>query len=188
MTREVAPHLRALLESLERLTHGDPGAVTAELVPPLRAHAEAALEALREITRGVYPTQLSRSGLQSALRSLLARTSDASLAVDIEAEARPLDARVEAAAYFCVAEAVRDLGGPVTVSLKQCDDELQLLVVGRDGHDLPLANMRDRAEAVGGTASSNIPVARCRWTFGCRLRIRSCWSDRLNEPRQSRRR
>jgi signal transduction histidine kinase len=41
------------------------------------------------------------------------------------------------------------------VSLKRSHNELQLLVAGRDDHDLPLANMRDRAEAAGGTVSSN---------------------------------
>src|SRR3954454_5136285 len=55
VTREVAPHLADLPEELDRLAEGGP--VTAEVVRPLRAHAEAALESLREITRGVYPAQ-----------------------------------------------------------------------------------------------------------------------------------
>ena len=37
------------------------------------ADTNAALEALRELTRGVFPTQLARAGLVPALRSLLAR-------------------------------------------------------------------------------------------------------------------
>ena len=156
ITREVAPHLRALQHRLECLAHGNCDAITAELMRRLRTHAEVALEALREITRGVYPAQLSRSGLESALRALLARTTDASFAVAMDGDARPLDARIEAAAYFCVAEAVRDLGGPVTVTLTRSDKELQLRVDGRDDHDLPFANMRDRAEAAGGTVSSSI--------------------------------
>jgi signal transduction histidine kinase len=41
---------------------------------PLIASLNAALEALREITRGVFPAQLARAGLPAALASLLART------------------------------------------------------------------------------------------------------------------
>jgi len=154
ISKEVAPHLRALPEQLERLAHGESGNVTAELVQPLRAHSEAALESLREITRGVYPAQLTRSGLESALRSLLARMNGATLTVDVDTQALALDPRVEAAAYFCVAEAVHDLGGPIAVSLSQNDHELLILVAGRDAHELPLANMRDRAEAADGTVTS----------------------------------
>src|SRR3954447_8422361 len=73
ITKDVAPHLEALPEQLERLARCQSVAVTAELVRPLRADAEAALQALREITRGVYPVQLGRSGLEPALRSLLGR-------------------------------------------------------------------------------------------------------------------
>jgi signal transduction histidine kinase len=144
-----------LPEELEELAAGSRGPVTAELVRPLRAHAEVALESLREITRGVYPAQLRRTGLEPALRSLLARRDDATITVAGLADLPLQDARVEAAAYFCVAEAVRNLRGPVQVSLSRQEQTVSFLIDGQDAGDLPLDNMRDRAEAAGGSMSSS---------------------------------
>ena len=154
VTREVVPHLQDLPESLEHIAAGGRGPVTAELVRPLRAEAETALEALREITRGVYPAQLGRTGLEPALRSLLARRDDATLTVADHTDLPRSDARIEAAAYFCVAEAVRDLGGPVEVSLTRAAQDVRVRIDGQDTGELPLDNMRDRAEALGGEISS----------------------------------
>ena len=99
---------------------------------PLGASIESvnsALEALREITRGVFPAQLARSGLPTALGSLLTRTPGTPrLVVEESARGRRFDTRVEAAAYFCVVEATRDLRPPVLVVLASRDDQLQVVV------------------------------------------------------------
>src|SRR4029453_5663746 len=118
------------------------------------ASLNSALEALREITRGVYPTQLTRPGLPTPLGSLLARSGSAGgLVVEEPAIGRRFDPRVEAAAYFCVAEATRELEGPVQVRLTAHDQQLQLVVSGTDRGSLPLRHMRDRVEAAGGSMS-----------------------------------
>jgi hypothetical protein len=75
------------------------------------------------------------------------------LVVDRSAVGRRFDARVEAAAYFCVAEASQDLGDPVLVTLTAAGDRLELVISGTDGGDLPLSHMRDRVEAAGGSVS-----------------------------------
>src|SRR4051794_40576937 len=160
VTREVAPHLADLPDELDRLADGGCGPVTAEMVSPLRGHAEAALESLREITRGVYPAQLGRTGLEPALRSLLARRDDTTLTIVGGSELPRSDARLEAAAYFCVAEAMRNLGGPVEVSLARQPEDVRVLIDGQADGDLPLANMRDRAEALGGTIFSRSQAGR----------------------------
>jgi signal transduction histidine kinase len=160
VTREVAPHLQDLPAELEQLAAGGRGPVTVELVRALRTEAEAALEALREITRGVYPAQLGRTGLEPALRSLLARRDDATLTVADDHDLPRSDPRVEAAAYFCVSEAVRDLGGPVEVSLVRHEHDVCVCIDGQDGGELPLDNMRDRAEALGGTITSSARAGR----------------------------
>ena len=121
---------------------------------PLVESLNTALEALREISRGVYPTQLVRSGLPMALTSLLARTGSARrLVVEDLAAGRRFDPRVEAAAYFCVVEAVHDLGEPVLIVLDARADQLQLSVSGTDRGGLPVDEMRDRVEAAGGSVS-----------------------------------
>ena len=113
-----------------------------------------ALEGLREITRGVFPAQLARSGLPTALGSHLARArSTARLVVEGSAVGQRFDPRLEAAAYFCAAEATRALTDPVEVVLSAPDNQLQLVVSGSGRDGLPLSHMRDRVEAAGGSLS-----------------------------------
>jgi hypothetical protein len=157
IAREVLLHLQPLPDRLRQLSSARPG-VKRPLDPsslePLVESLNTALEALREITRGVFPAQLVRSGLPMALTSLLARTGRARrLVVTDLATDRRFDPRVEAAAYFCVVEAVHDLGEPVVVVLDARADQLQLSVSGADRGGLPVDEMRDRVEAMGGSVS-----------------------------------
>ena len=121
IAREVLLHLQPLPDRLRQLSSARAGAerpVDPSSLEPLVESLNTALEALREITRGVFPAQLVRSGLPMALTSLLARTGSARrLVVTDLATDRRFDPRVEAAAYFCVVEAVHDLGEPVVVVL-----------------------------------------------------------------------
>jgi hypothetical protein len=48
-----------------------------------------------------------------------------------------------------VAEASRDLGDPVLVTLTAAGDRLELVISGPTEVDLPLGHMRDRVEAGG---------------------------------------
>lgn len=181
---QVIPHLEAMPERLRRLSRPD-SADQVSLGPaqlePLVTSVTRALEALREITRGVFPAQLARSGLPAALRSLLARagTSGQLLVTDGDV-GRRLDARTEAAAYFCVAELVGELGQPVVVRLGVRHGELSVEVSG-EGRlpELDLRHLTDRVDAAGGfialTASENRTVVRFslpateRATAGLRL-------------------
>jgi hypothetical protein len=115
-------------------------------VEPLLAHAVAALEALRNITRGVYPTQLARAGLDPALRQLVGAAPGAVL---FAGPLPRLDPRIEAAGYFCVAEAVRELDD-ARVTAEVQGEQLVLAVSGRERGRLAVDNMRDRVEVVGG--------------------------------------
>lgn len=151
--REVVPHLEPLPSRLEELAHSTEGSLDVGRLQPLVAAANAALEALREITRGVFPAQLSRAGLEPALSSLLARNGAGRLVV-AGPQRRRHDERVEAAAYFCVAEAVRDVTPPLEVVLSDDGDELRLVVRGCDSGHLSVAHIRDRVESVGGTVTS----------------------------------
>jgi len=156
---QVLPHLQPLPERLRQLSvvdgqGTDPDGALGPSLDPMVGAVNAALESLREITRGVFPAQLARSGLPTALQSLFTRTGGSRrLVLDGHADGRRFDPRVEAAAYFCVAEATRDLGDPVRVALSAVDDELLVAVTGGDGGQLPLSHIRDRVEAAGGTLS-----------------------------------
>jgi signal transduction histidine kinase len=153
---QVLPHLRPLPERLRQLSVIDDRTTEPNESPldPLVEALNAALESLREITRGVFPAQLARSGLPTALQSLFARTGGTRrLVVDEHVDGRRFDHRVEAAAYFCVAEATRDFEDPVHVALSAADDDLRVTVTGGDRDQLPLSHIRDRVEAAGGSMS-----------------------------------
>ena len=162
---QVLPHLRPLPQRLRDLSVMDErstASIQSLLDPPVAALGSA-LESLREITRGVFPAQLARSGLPTALQSLFTRTGGTrDLTVDAHAEARRFDPRVEAAAYFCVAEATRSLRDPVHVDLAAVDDDLCVTVTGGGGGGggFPLSHIRDRAEAAGGSISVTTTAGR----------------------------
>ena len=158
ISRDVVLHLAGLPEQLDDLSRSygsaDRPPPDPALLGPVGDALRAALEALREITRGVFPAQLARSGLAPALASLLARDGTTGrLVVDPDVEGRRFDPRVEAAAYFCVAETVHALGESVAVSITAHDGELRLLVTGTDRGGVSLSHMRDRVEAAGGSVS-----------------------------------
>jgi signal transduction histidine kinase len=159
IARQVVLHLDPLPGQLRHLSNPDRHATAADaaLLGPLVETLNTALEELREITRGVFPAQLARSGLPAALASLLGRTEGTGrLVVENPAVGRRFAPRVEAAAYFCVAEAMHDLGGPVVVVLDAPGDQLRLVVSGSDRDGLPLGHMRDRVEAAGGAVSITV--------------------------------
>ncbi len=149
---QVITHVAPLPNRLHQLSNSDAHATTAALLSPLVESLNTALEGLREITRGVFPAQLARSGLPTALGSLLARArSTPRLVVENSAIGRRFEPRVEAAAYFCVVEATRALADPIAVVLSAPEDHLQLLISGSGRGRLPLSHMRDRVEAAGGS-------------------------------------
>ena len=157
IARQVIPHVAPLPDRLRQLSQSDAGDSTpldiAQL-EPLLISMNTAMQSLREITRGVFPAQLTRSGLHTALGSLLARPGLAGrLTVDDSAAGLRFAPRVEAAVYFCVAEATRALGHRIAVSLSVHGDQLHLSMSGIEGGDLSLSHMRDRIEAAGGSVS-----------------------------------
>lgn len=148
LARDVVPHLSGLPSQLERLASRP---VRPADVEPLVVLAVDALEALREITRGVYPAQLARAGLEPALRSFAARVGGLVLSVEGTPGLR-WHADVEAAAYACVVEAVRALAAPVAVVLSGAPTGPVVVVRGGAAGTTHLLQAgRDRVEAVGGT-------------------------------------
>ena len=152
--RQVAPYLTPLPDRLDRLALAGAGSSPterADVLTALQVSLDSALVALREITRGVFPAQLARSGLPVALASLVARAGETGrLVVEESAAGRRFPSRVEAAAYFCAAETTRDLDDPtVVVSVRA--DRLRLVVTGTDPGTIDHDDIRDRIEAAGGT-------------------------------------
>jgi signal transduction histidine kinase len=154
----VIPHLAPLPDRLRQLSHSDSHGATAldtTQLALLLASMNTAMQSLREITRGVFPAQLTRSGLHTALGSLLARPDlPGRLTVEDSAVGLRFDPRVEAAAYFCVAEATRAFDHPIVVNVSVQGDQLHLSVSGTERGGLSDSHMRDRIEATGGSVST----------------------------------
>jgi signal transduction histidine kinase len=132
-----------------------------EMLDRLQTEAQDALDNLRDLARGIYPPLLQDKGLAVALE---AQARKAAVPVRIEPDGvgrYPQEA--EAAAYFCVLEALQNAAkyseaSSVTVRLGQEDGHL-VFVVSADGRGFDpgttpegsgLQNMRDRLEALGG--------------------------------------
>ena len=153
ITRDVLPGLLALPPALDRLqTETDPEAAGAA-VGRLVEEATVALDRLRALTRGIFPTVLARSGIGPALVSHFAGSSNGrTLRVDPSAVDRRFPPRVEAAAYFCCTQTGQvDDGQPVSVEItvQRGDLVLDLDGIGLEGADQQA--VVDRVEALGGS-------------------------------------
>jgi signal transduction histidine kinase len=126
----------------------------------------AALDDLREISRGIHPALLARGGLGSALKAL-GRRSPVPVELDIDVNGR-LPEQVEVAAYYVGAEALTNAAKharptAIWVAADVVDGRLRLTVRddGVGGADPAngsgLIGLTDRVEALGGTITVHSP-------------------------------
>jgi signal transduction histidine kinase len=130
------------------------------MLQQLGEEVDAALDELRSLAAGVYPSLLADRGLTDALRSAALR-SPVPASVDVVGEDR-YSQDVEAAVYFCCLEALQNIAkhAPeahgVAISLNRNGDLRFAVRDDGPGFDASVAgnglvNMRDRVAAVGGT-------------------------------------
>ena len=124
------------------------------------------------MTRGVYPTQLARAGLGPALSSHLTRWGRGTLVVDDSVAEARFAGRVEAAAYFCFAEGIRDFAPPVELVLCRDGGDLVLTMTGRADGDGATQRMRDRVETLGGSVRRSAVVSTDDIGTATRLTVR----------------
>ena len=126
----------------------------------------AALDDLREISRGIHPALLARGGLAPALKTL-ARRSPLPVELDINLDGRLPD-HVEVAAYYVVVEGLTNAAEhaqptAISVAADVVDGRLRLTVRddGIGGADPAkgsgLTGLTDRVEALGGTITVHSP-------------------------------
>src|SRR5207248_10967867 len=130
-----------------------------QLLESSRRGLAQALEELRELARGIHPAILTDRGLDAALEALASR---APLPVEIEQPATNLPARVEAAAYYVVSEALANVAkyaeaSSVRISVAQMNGAA-LVEVSDDGvggadpaGGSGLRGLADRVAALNGT-------------------------------------
>jgi signal transduction histidine kinase len=153
--------LAVKLRLVEATALKDPNKAT-DLAAQARTEAQEALDALRDLARGIYPPLLADQGLAAALEAQ-ARKIPVSVRVEPDGVGR-YPQETEAAAYFCVLEALQNVtkyaeASSVTVRLRSGDGVLGFEVHddgrGFDPASTPrgsgLQNMADRLEALGGS-------------------------------------
>ena len=140
-----------------------------ELLSTAQDDLAEGLEELRELARGLHPVLLTERGLGAALDALLARTP---VAVEIaELPERRLEAPVEAAAYYVVAEAITNVAkyaqaSHATVSITRSNGRATVTVSddGVGGADPSagsgLRGLAARVEALNGRLDVDSPPER----------------------------
>jgi signal transduction histidine kinase len=113
----------------------------------LAARAESALDSVREIARGIYPSSLTAFGVLQALRGQAAR---ASIDVSLVGTAPRSTEEAEAAVYFSCSEAIQNVakhaGSEAHVTLRLQHDQGTLAVrIEDDGCGFEPAHTRDGA-------------------------------------------
>jgi signal transduction histidine kinase len=119
----------------------------------------AAVHELRELARGIHPAVLTGEGLRPALAGLARR---APVPVELDVRCGRLDAGVEAAAYYVVAEALTNVtrhagASCASVSVSRYDGHLRV-EVSDDGHGgadpargSGIQGLADRLDALSGS-------------------------------------
>ena len=133
VTAEVLPHLARLRMGLAQAAAVSDPAVTARLLDDATETTNRALDALRDVARGVFPPLLARKGLAAALRLYATRSRGrVVLAISEHVRTARLPAHLESITYFCAVETVRELGGSALVELDVDGSELSLTVTATD--------------------------------------------------------
>ena len=144
----------------QQLAERDP-AKSADLLGDIQRDAEAALEDLRDLARGIYPPLLADQGLGAALQAQ-ARKAPLPVTVEVAVDTRYPQA-IESAVYFCCLEALNNIAkyanaGRATVRIARDNGQLRFEVaddgrgfdVGSTTHGTGLQGMADRLDALGG--------------------------------------
>jgi signal transduction histidine kinase len=106
-----------------------------------------ALAELREIAHGIYPVALAEEGLSAAVEALAEETGTSIHASELSEER--LDPKVEAAAYFVVAELVRR-GGALRLRSDRQNGTFVLSMESDNGFPSDLVDLEDRVGALDG--------------------------------------
>jgi signal transduction histidine kinase len=156
--------LRIRLELAEELMRQDPARARG-MLHLLGGEVEAALDELRSLAAGVYPSLLAARGLPDAIRTAALQSPVPTL-VEVDGSDR-YSQEIETAAYFCCIEALQNVAkhapeaSSVTISLNRNgglrfevqDDGPGFTLDAAMGDGL--VNMRDRLAAVGGELDIN---------------------------------
>jgi signal transduction histidine kinase len=162
----------------------------ADTLAGLEARAQAALDSVRNVARGIYPAILADLGLREALRAQGVR---AAIDLTIVGTAPRTTEEPEEAVYFACSEAIQNAakhagnGARCTLRLTHHHQSLVVHITddgrGFDPHRTPerggLRNIRDRIEDLGGTVKLISRPGR-----GTNLTLSLSWPVAAGQPGQ----
>jgi signal transduction histidine kinase len=142
------------------------------LIAEMRDETAAALENIRQLSRGLYPPLLESQGLAAALTAHARRLP---MQVDVRAGGDRFRREIETAVYFCCVEALQNAvkhaaADRAWIVIESRGAHLRF-EIGDDGRGFDpkaggngsgLQNMTDRIEALGGSVSIDSSVAGTR--------------------------
>jgi signal transduction histidine kinase len=134
----------------------------AHVLAELQAHAQAALDSVRNIARGIYPPPLADFSLREALRAQAARVA---IRVRLAGSAPRSTQQAEEAAYYSCSEAIQNAAkhagntAQITLRLDHHHETLRVRIAddgrgfdpARNPEGAGLQNIRDRIEGFGGS-------------------------------------
>lgn len=148
------------------------GTDISSLVEQAGADAQRAVDELRDIVHGIYPSALREHDLAGALDELLSRAELAGLRADAEVDVPPgLPPDIEVGLYFAVSELVTNVtkhsgATSLTVRIAPARNKTLLVTVEDDGRGgaspfaggTGLLGVVDRIETLGGTVRLSSPA------------------------------
>jgi signal transduction histidine kinase len=152
--------LKVKLSLARRMAANTQAARTAEVLEGLNQEADNAIQAMRDLARGIYPPLLEAEGLPAAVAAL-ARRLPLPVSVDASGLGR-YPQQLESTVYFCIIEALHNTvkharAGSAHVSIREEGDELVFSIrddgTGFDsaaGTGNVLLNLADRLDANNG--------------------------------------
>jgi len=112
----------------------------------------AAIAELRDLAHGIYPAVLTDEGLAAAVEALRETSTNA---IDLgELPEGRMDPRVEAAAYFIVADtAMRTTAGRIRVMIRRLPDRLVVELQKAGAPPDSIVDLEDRVGAMDGSVA-----------------------------------
>jgi signal transduction histidine kinase len=127
-------------------------AAASELIEELRRETHGALDRVRALATGVYPSILGSRGLADAVREVV-RATGSSARLHASGLAR-YRADVEATAFFCCRVALESAGpdASLSIAIRESEDELRVEI---DGAAWEVLAARDLVESLGGALAAD---------------------------------
>jgi len=159
-------HLVALAANVQlaRSTMDKDPVAARSLLDELQRDVQTAIEETASLAQRIYPPLLEAGGLGAALRAAAVETGvQAKISVRETADYPPA---IAGAVYFCCLELMEAVGDGARITIEVHDEGGELAFSTRGEPSVPLGNVCDRIEALGGQLTVGATPGKCFRVFG----------------------